>query len=58
MHRPILISSLIFVFLFTSCKNKIKMNFDTSTQAPTVEQIPYQLKEHGDIRVDNYYNFI
>jgi oligopeptidase B len=55
MHRPILISSLIFVFLFTSCKNKIKMNFDTSTQAPTVEQIPYQLKEHGDIRVDNYY---
>ncbi len=55
MHRPILISSLIFVFLFTACKNKIKMNFDTSTQAPTVEQIPYQLKEHGDIRVDNYY---
>ena len=31
------------------------MNFDTSTQAPTAEQIPYQLKEHGDIRVDNYY---
>lgn len=55
MHRPILISSLIFVFLFTACKNKIKMNFDTSTQAPTAEQIPYQLKEHGDIRVDNYY---
>lgn len=55
MHRPILISSLIFVFLFTACKNKINMNFDTSTQAPTAEQIPYQLKEHGDIRVDNYY---
>lgn len=55
MHRPILISSLIFVFLFTACKNKIKMNFDTSTQAPTAEQITYQLKEHGDIRVDNYY---
>ena len=55
MHRPILISSLIFVFLFTACKNKINMNFDTSTQAPTAEQIPYQLKEYGDIRVDNYY---
>ena len=55
MHRPILILSLIFVFLFTACKNKINMNFDTSTQAPTAEQIPYQLKEHGDIRVDNYY---
>lgn len=55
MHRPILISSLIFVFLFTACKNKINMNFDTSTQAPTAEQIPYQLKDHGDIRVDNYY---
>lgn len=55
MHRRIIISSLIFVFLFTACKNKIKMNFDTSTHAPTAEQIPYQLKEHGDIRVDNYY---
>ena len=55
MRNLILISSLIFVTLFTSCKNKIKMNFDTTTQAPMAERIPYQLKEHNDIRVDDYY---
>ena len=31
------------------------MKFDTSTKAPIAEKIPYQLKNHGDIRVDNYY---
>ncbi len=55
MRNLILISSLIFVTLFASCKNKIKMNFDTTTQAPKAERIPYQLKEHNDIRVDDYY---
>ena len=55
MRIPILLSSLIFVIPFTSCKNKIKMNFDTTTQAPIAEPIPYQLKEHNDIRVDDYY---
>ena len=55
MRIPILISSLIFVIPFTSCKNKIKMSFDTTTQAPIAEPIPYQLKEHNDIRVDDYY---
>ena len=55
MRILFLISSLTFVILFTTCKNKIKMNFDTTTQVPIAERIPYQLKEHNDIRLDDYY---
>ena len=53
MRKFILLTSVIFVF--HSCKKKIAMNFDTTLNAPTAEKIPYQLKKHGDIRVDNYY---
>ena len=31
------------------------MNFDTTIQVPIAERIPYQLKEHNDIRLDDYY---
>jgi len=53
MRKAILITSMIFVL--SACKKKIAMNFDTSIKAPTAEKKPYQLKKHGDIRVDDYY---
>ncbi|MDA8877168.1 S9 family peptidase [Flavobacteriaceae bacterium] len=31
------------------------MNFDTTMMPPKAEKIPYQLKKHNDIRVDDYY---
>ena len=31
------------------------MKFDVTLKAPKAEKIPYQLKKHGDIRIDNYY---
>ena len=31
------------------------MKFDSTINAPRAEKIPYQLKTHGDIRLDNYY---
>ena len=31
------------------------MSFDTTLTPPKAEKIPYQLKIHNDIRVDNYY---
>jgi oligopeptidase B len=43
------------IFVLSACKNKIEMNFDTSITAPTADINPYQLKIHGDIRIDNYY---
>ena len=53
MRNLILLTSVIFVF--NSCKKKIAMNFDTTFKAPAAEKIPYQLKKHGDIRIDDYY---
>lgn len=53
MGRIILLLSIIFIF--SACKNKIPMNFDTTINVPSADKIPYQLKKHGDIRVDNYY---
>jgi len=53
MRKAILITSIIFAI--SACKKKIAMNFDTSIKAPTAEKKPYQLKKHGDIRVDDYY---
>ena len=46
---------MIIICTFVCCNKKIAMKFDTSTKAPIAEKIPYQLKKHGDIRVDNYY---
>ena len=43
------------IFVLSACKNKIEMNFDTSITAPIADINPYQLKIHGDIRIDNYY---
>ena len=53
MRKTILITSMIFAF--SACKKKIAMNFDTTIIPPVAEQIPYQLKKHDDIRVDEYY---
>ena len=53
MDRIVL--SLSIIFIFSACKNKIPMNFDTTINVPSADKIPYQLKKHGDIRVDNYY---
>jgi len=53
MRNLILLTSVIFVL--NSCKKKIAMNFDTTFKAPAAEKIPYQLKKHGDIRIDDYY---
>ena len=46
---------MIIILTFVCCKKKIVMKFDTSIKAPVADKIPYQLKKHGDIRVDNYY---
>jgi len=43
------------IFAFSACKKKIAMNFDTTITPPLAEKIPYQLKKHEDIRVDDYY---
>ncbi|MDC1048210.1 S9 family peptidase [Flavobacteriaceae bacterium] len=43
------------IFVFSACKNKIEMNFDTSITAPIADRSPYQLKKHGNIRIDDYY---
>jgi len=53
MHKFILFIFMIFVY--SACKKKIEMNFDTSITAPIAERSPYQLKKHGNIRIDNYY---
>ena len=53
MYR--IIFSLSIIFIFSACKNKIPMNFDTTINIPSADKIPYQLKKHGHIRVDNYY---
>ena len=53
MRKVISLTCVIFAFM--ACKKKITMNFDTTLKAPVAEKIPYQLKTHGDIRVDNYY---
>jgi oligopeptidase B len=53
MRKAILITSMIFAF--SACKQKIAMNFDTTMMPPKAEKIPYQLKKHNDIRVDDYY---
>ena len=53
MRKTILITSMIFAF--SACKKKIAMNFDTTIKSPVAEKIPYQLKKHDDIRVDDYY---
>ena len=53
MHKVILFIFMIFVF--SACKKKIEMNFDTSITAPIADRSPYQLKKHGNIRIDDYY---
>ena len=53
MSKAILITSMIFTFI--ACKKKIIMDFDTTLKPPIAEKTPYQLKKHGDIRIDNYY---
>ena len=57
MRSYILITSLIFVTTFTACKKKSSMNFDTSILPPVADKIPFQLKEHNDLRVDDYFWF-
>jgi len=54
MRSYILITSLIFVTTFTACKKKSFMNFDISILPPIADKIPFQLKEHNDLRVDDY----
>ena len=47
---------IIFViFVFSSCKKKVIMNFERNLMAPIAEKKPYQLKIFDNIRVDNYY---
>jgi oligopeptidase B len=46
---------MIFTIVFISCKKNIPMNFDTTLMPPMAERIPYQLKKHNDIRIDDYY---
>jgi len=58
MRSPIIFTCMTFVIGFLSCKKNTPMNFDTTHSPPTppiAEKIPYQLKEHSDIRIDNYY---
>ena len=50
-----IIKMMIIICTFVCCEKKIEMKFDTTIKAPIAEKIPYQLKKHGDIRVDNYY---
>ena len=50
-----IIKMMIIICTFVCCEKKIEMKFDTTIKAPKAEKIPYQLKKHGDIRVDNYY---
>ena len=53
MYKIILASTIIF--LVSSCKKTKPMKFDETLSPPKAEKIPYQLKKHGDIRIDNYY---
>ncbi len=49
------IKIIVIISTFVCCKKKIVMKFDSTINAPRAEKIPYQLKTHGDIRLDNYY---
>src|SRR6056300_1466643 len=55
MNKVNLIQMLIFVALFSACKNNVPMNFDTNIHPPDAEKNPFQLKSHEDIRIDPYY---
>ena len=46
---------LITIGLFSACKKQYNMSFDTSIVPPMAEKIPFQLKIHNDIRIDDYY---
>jgi len=50
-----IVKIMIIICTFVCCKKKIVMKFDVTLKAPKAEKIPYQLKKHGDIRIDNYY---
>ena len=41
--------------LLNSNENLEWPKFDETLLPPKAEKIPYQLKKHGDIRIDNYY---
>ena len=53
MHKIIL--ALIIIFVISSCKKNKPMKFDETLLPPKAEVISYQLKKHGDIRIDDYY---
>ena len=57
MRSYILITSLIFVTTFTACKKKSSMNFEKNILPPVADKIPFQLKEHNDLRIDDYFWF-
>lgn len=54
MKRTILFF-LMLSGIFSACKKQYNMTFDTSIVPPIAEKIPYQLKIHSDIRIDDYY---
>ena len=53
MYKIILAS--IIILLISSCKKTKAMKFDETLLPPKAEIIPYQLKKHGNIRIDDYY---
>ena len=46
---------LVTLGLLSGCKKQYNMSFDTSIVPPMAEKIPFQLKIHNDIRIDDYY---
>ena len=55
MYSLIKYTCVIFVTGFLSCKKNTPMNFDKTHSPPIAEKIAYQLKQHSDIRIDDYY---
>ena len=49
--------SVIFLLLMTACTSKsgLENTNKMKIKAPIAEKIPYEIKIHGESRVDNYY---
>lgn len=55
MKSKTLLLLLTTIGILIACKKQYNMSFDTSIVPPMAEKIPFQLKIHNDIRIDDYY---
>ena len=53
--KKILIPIILIITACNSENNQTMNKSKNEVKAPIAEKVPYELKEHGNIRVDNYY---